>query len=142
MAFLALLLDTLEGIRLARKVNPRVGFEFADHPFDEGVIPVITSEEVSPSVAITSKTPSPISRTEISKGASTEVINRDLLVLFLVQTVGQRGCGGLVDDSLDLEAGDLACSLGRTSLGIVEISRNGDHSLGDGSLQASPRRPL
>jgi hypothetical protein len=41
------------------------------------------------------------------EGAAAEVEDRDLLAL-LVEAVGERGRGGLVDDALDLEARDLA----------------------------------
>ena len=42
------------------------------------------------------------------EGAAAEVVDRDQLVLLLVEAVGQRGRGRLVDDALDVEAGD-AC---------------------------------
>jgi hypothetical protein len=42
------------------------------------------------------------------EGTAAQVIDRDLLVLLLVQAVGQRRGRGLVDDAQHLEAGD-AC---------------------------------
>ena len=51
--------------------------------------------------------------------------------LLLVETVGQRGRGRLVDDAQHFEAGDLAGVLGGLALGVVEIGRNGDDRLLD-----------
>ena len=66
------------------------------------------------------------------EGAAAQVENKDALVALLVEAIGQSRRGGLVDDPQHLEAGDLAGILGGLTLGIVEISGNGDHRLGDG----------
>ena len=65
------------------------------------------------------------------EGAAAEVIDRDQAGLLLVEAVGQRRRGRLVDDAQHLEAGDLAGVLGGLALGVVEISGNGDDGLGD-----------
>jgi hypothetical protein len=70
------------------------------------------------------------------EGAAAEVEHEDRLVLgLLVEPVGQRGRGGLVDDAQHLEAGDLAGLLGGGALGIVEVGGHGDDGLGDGVAQ-------
>ena len=69
--------------------------------------------------------------------AAAEVIDHDLLLGFLVDAVGQRGCGRLVDDTLDVETGDLAGVLGGLTLGVVEVGRDGDDGFGDGAAQIS-----
>ncbi len=55
----------------------------------------------------------------------------DEVVLALVEPVGERRRGRLVDDALDVEAGDAARVLGRLALRIVEVGRDGDDRLGD-----------
>ena len=56
--------------------------------------------------------------------AAAEVEDEDRLVgAVLVEPVRERGRGGLVDDALDLEAGDLAGVLGRLALRVVEVGR-------------------
>src|SRR5918996_1091213 len=56
----------------------------------------------------------------------------DRLVGLLVEPVGQRGRGRLVDDALDLEAGDAAGVLGGLALVVVEVRRDGDDRGVDG----------
>jgi hypothetical protein len=63
------------------------------------------------------------------ESTTTEIVNSDDLTVGLVKTESKSGSGGLVDNSLDLKVGNLASVLGCLSLGIVEISRNGDDGL-------------
>jgi hypothetical protein len=60
------------------------------------------------------------------KGSAAEVIDDDRFVFLLIQPVGQRRRGGLVDDALYVQTGNLACVFGRLALSIVEVRRHGD----------------
>ena len=73
------------------------------------------------------------------EGAAAQVVDHDLLLGFLIHAVGQGRGGGLVDDTLDLQTGDLAGVLGGLTLGVVEVSGNGDDSLGHGAAQIGLR---
>ncbi len=59
-------------------------------------------------------------------GAATKVIDGDLLVVLLVEAVGQRRRGRLVDDPEHLKAGDSPGIFGGGSLAVIEVGRNGD----------------
>ena len=61
--------------------------------------------------------------------AAAEVEDHDLFVLLLVQAIGQRGGGRLVDDPRHFQPGDLPGILGGLALGVVEVGRHGDHGL-------------
>ena len=98
---------------------------------------------VLPEVDFTSNTPSPISRIGHVEGATTEVEDEDgLLLVLLVEAVGERRGGGLVDDAQHLEAGDLARLLGGGALGVVEVGGDGDDGLVDGVAQVGLGVPL
>jgi hypothetical protein len=56
------------------------------------------------------------------EGAAAEVVDRDDLVLLLVEAVGERRGRGLVDDALDLEAGDAAGVLGGLALASLKYA--------------------
>jgi hypothetical protein len=55
-----------------------------------------------------------------------------------VEAVGQGGSGRFVDQADDLQPGDLAGVLGGAALVVVEVRRDGDDRLLDGSRR--PRR--
>ena len=77
------------------------------------------------------------------EGAATEVEDEDELVLLaLVEAVGERGRGRLVDDAQDVEARDLAGLLGGLALGVVEVRRDGDDGVGDGLAEVGLRVAL
>ncbi len=63
------------------------------------------------------------------KRSTTEVEDDDLLVLFLVEPIGQSGGGWFIDNASHFQAGDLSCVFRRLSLRIVEVGRYGNDSL-------------
>jgi hypothetical protein len=71
--------------------------------------------------------------------AAAEVEDEDRLVGLLVEPVRQRSGGRLVDDALDVEAGDAAGVLGRLALVVVEV--RGEYSLSPAFTRASPPAP-
>ncbi len=65
------------------------------------------------------------------EGAAAQIEDQDALVLLaLLQTVGQGGRGRLVDDAQHVQTGDGAGVLGGLALGVVEVRRAGDDRVG------------
>mmetsp|Transcript_839 Transcript_839/g.2113 ORF Transcript_839/g.2113 Transcript_839/m.2113 type:complete len:239 (-) Transcript_839:142-858(-) len=72
------------------------------------------------------------------EGTSSQVENKDVfLVSLLVQTVGDGGCSRFVDNTKDVEPRDGSGVLGRLTLTVVKVSRNGDNSVPDFLAQVS-----
>ena len=65
------------------------------------------------------------------EGAAAEVVHRDGAGFGLVEAVGERGRGRLVDDAQHFKTGNLAGVLGGLTLRVVEIGGNGDDGLLD-----------
>ena len=73
------------------------------------------------------------------EGAAAEVVDRNGFVTLLVQAVGKRRRRRLVDDPEHFQTGDLAGVLGRLTLTVVEVGRDGDDRLGDGFAEVGFR---
>jgi len=67
------------------------------------------------------------------EGTTTEIEDEDVsfLGVLFVETVGNSGSGGLVDDSLDVHTSNGTGILGGLSLGIVEVSGDSDDGVGN-----------
>jgi hypothetical protein len=65
------------------------------------------------------------------EGTTTKIVNSDDAVGLLLKTVGKGSSGRLVDNTENVETGDLTGVLGALSLRIVEVGRNGDNSVLD-----------
>ena len=122
-----------EGHRVLLQVDAAVlRGELAGEPVDDDLVEVVAAE-----VGVTvgghdlEDTVAELEDGDIESTAA-EVEDRDLGVLvLLVKTVGQSGCGRLIDDALDVETGDLASLLGGLALGVGEVCGDRDDSLGN-----------
>jgi hypothetical protein len=66
------------------------------------------------------------------EGTAAEIVNDDLAFTFsLVQTVGNGGRCGFVDNSQNVETSDNAGILGSLPLVVVEVGRDGYDGMGD-----------
>ncbi len=74
------------------------------------------------------------------EGAAAKIVDRDDSVLLLVEAVGERGGGRLVDQAQHFESGDASGVFGGLALCVVEVGGNGDDRLGDRRHRRSVRR--
>ena len=125
------LLEALEGLLVLGQVDALVLLELGQQPVDDALVEVVAAQvRVAVGGLDLEDAVAQLEDGDV-EGAAAQVVDGDLLVLLLVQAVGQRGRGGLVDDALDVQAGDAAGVLGRLALGVVEVGGHGDDRLGD-----------
>ena len=126
------LVEALQRVLVGREVDALVAFELGDQPLDDRFVPVVAAEVVVAGGRLHLEDAVADFQHRDVEGAAAEVEDEDRLVGFLfVEPVGQRGRGRLVDDPLDLEAGDLAGVRGRLALVVVEVGGDGDHGAVD-----------
>ena len=119
----------MQGHRVVAEVDPVLFFELVGHVVDQTLIEVVAAKM---GVAVGADDPEHavghFEHGDVERAAA-EVEDDDLLVLLLVQAVGQRGGGRLVDDPRHFQPGDLAGVLGGLPLGVVKVRRHRDHGL-------------
>ena len=126
------LVEALEGHRVLRQVDRLVLLELAREPVDDRLVEVVAAEVVVARGRLDLEDAVADLEHRHVERAAAEVEDEDRLVGLLVEAVGQRGGGRLVDDALDVEAGDLAGVLGRLALVVVEVGGDGDDRAVDG----------
>ncbi|EMA01264.1 NAD-specific glutamate dehydrogenase [Haloferax denitrificans ATCC 35960] len=129
--FLGRVLETLERLSVLAEVDTVVVLELGGEPVDDGLVPVVAAEVVVPVRGDHFVD----AAAEVEDGhverAAAEVVDEHGLVRLVVETVGHRRGGRLVDDALDVETRDFAGVLRRLPLFVVEVRGDGD----DGLLQ-------
>ena len=102
------LLEALERLRVLREVDALVLLELGQQPLDDALVEVVAAEV---GVAVRrldlEDALAELEDRDVERAAA-QVVDGDLLVVLLVEAVGERRRGGLVDDPLDVEAGDPA----------------------------------
>ena len=125
------LLEALERLLVLGQVDALVLLELGQQPIDDALVEVVAAEvRVTVGGLDLEDAVAQLEDRDVERAAA-QVVDGDLLVLLLVQAVGQGRRGGLVDDALDVEPGDAAGVLGRLALRVVEVGRDGDDRLGD-----------
>src|ERR1700730_15368312 len=107
LGLLRLFLDALERVRLLRKVDAAVLLKFDDNPIDQNVIPVITAQVgIAVRRLYFEDAIADFENGNVERSPA-QVIDGDLLVLLLIKTICQRGCGRFVDNAENVETRDL-----------------------------------
>ena len=123
--------DTLHGHAVVADVDAGGLLELVHDVGGEGLIEVLTTE-----VGVTvggldlEDAGGDLKNGDIERTA-TKIVDGDGAVLGLLETVGERGGGGLVDDAVDGEARDYTGVLGGLALGVVEVGGDGDDGVLD-----------
>src|SRR5690606_23530924 len=136
------LLQPLERHRVLGEVDPLVLLELLDQPVDDLLVEVIAAQvRVAVRRLDLKDAIAQLEDRDVERAAA-QVVDRDDLVLRLVQAVGQRGRRRLVDDPQHLETRDPARVLRRLPLRVVEVRRDRDDRLRDLVAQVVLRRLL
>ena len=124
-------LQPLQRELVAAQVDALLLLEFVGQIVDQAHVEVLAAEEgVAVGRLHLEHAVADLENGNVERAAA-KVVDRDRAGLLLVETVGERRRGRLVDDAQHFEAGDLAGILGGLALGVVEIGRNGDDRLLD-----------
>ncbi len=126
------LVEALQRVLVGGEVDALVFLELGDQPLDDRFVPVVAAEVVVAGGRLHLEDAVADFEHRDVEGAAAEVEDEDRVVRrLLVEPVGERGGGRLVDDPFDVEAGDLAGVLGRLALVVVEVGGDGDHGAVD-----------
>ena len=126
-------LESLQGHAVCLEVDAvMVGLEIISHPVNDDVIEVIAAQVVVTGCRQNFESSIYQVKDRYIECTAAKVEDQNLHFLFgLVDTEGKRRRRRFVDDSFDVESGDLAGILCHLTLCIVEVCRNGDDGLGD-----------
>ena len=131
LSLLSCFLHSLQSHLVVGEVDAFCRLELADDPVNDPLVEVIAAETC---VAVGGQNFDD-AVADLDDGniecTAAQVIDHDLLLFLIVQAVSQSCRCGLVDDSLDIKACDLAGVLSSLSLCVVEVCGNSDDCLGD-----------
>ena len=130
LGLLRRLLQTLERHPVLAQIDAVALLELGGDPLDDALIEVVATQvRVAVGRLDLDDAFADFENRDV-EGAAAEVVHGNRLVLLLVEAVGQRRRGRLVDDAHHLETGDLARLLRRLTLRVVEVGRHRDDRLG------------
>jgi len=130
---------TTHGTSVALDVNTGLLLEGSDAEVDEDVVEVFTTEMGVTIGGLDLEDAVLDGQERHVKSATTEIEDENvaLALSLLVETVGNGGGGGLVNDTLDVEASDGTGILGGLTLRVVEVSWDGDDGVVDSLAEVS-----
>src|SRR5262245_14749207 len=125
------LLEALQRQPVAAQIDAVLLLELIGQVIDDAFVEVLAAEEGIAIDSLNLEYPIPDFQDGNVERATAKVIDGDGAGALLLEPVGQRSRGRLVDDAQDLEPGDAAGIFGGLALGVVEVGRNRDDGLGD-----------
>ena len=131
LGLLRAFLQALERHAVLREIDAVALLELADQPLDDAIVEIVAAEvRVAVGGLHFDDAFAHFEHGDV-EGAAAEVVHDDGFVLLLVEAVGERRGGRLVDDAQHVQAGDLAGVLGGLPLRVVEVRGHRDHGVGD-----------
>ena len=134
---LGLLAQALHGHAVRGQVHAVAGLALLGHPVYDPLIKIIAAEVVVPAGGKHLHDAVPDADERYIKGAAAQIVDHDGLGAAIVQPVGQRGGGRLIDDAAHIQPGDAPGVLGGLPLGIVEVGGHCNDRLGHGLTEVS-----
>ncbi len=137
LGLLGSLTDTLDSHAVTREIETRGLLEVGNHMADQMDIEILTTQ-----VGVT------VGRLDLKdtvldlqdgdiEGTTAKIVDSDNAVSLLLKTVGQSSSGRLVDDTKNVQTGNLTSILGALTLSIVEVGRDSDDGVLDGLGEVS-----
>ena len=131
LGLLRRLLEALKRLLILREVDPLVLLELGQEPVDDPLVKVVAAKVgVAVGRLHLKDAVAKLQDRDVERSA-TKVVDGDLLFLLLVETVGERRRGWLVDDALHVESRNAAGIFRCLSLRVVKVGRHRNHCLGD-----------
>jgi hypothetical protein len=132
LGLLDLALQFTHGLSVLGDVDVVLLVVFLDEVGDDPVVKVLTTEMSVTSGRLNLENTLLDSENGHIEGTATKIVDEDLLLSDLVETVSQSGSGGLVDNTENVETGDSSSVLCGGTLSVVEVGGDGDDSVLDG----------
>ena len=124
-------LQTLQRHAVLGKINALVLAKFVHNPVHDALVDVVAAQvRVAVGGLDLHHAFADFQNRNVERAAA-KVVHGDRLVLLLVESVGERRRGRLVDDAQHFQPRDLARVLRRLALRVVEVGGDGDHRLRD-----------
>ena len=132
LCLLSSLTQTLQSHLVLGQVDAVGCLELLNQPVNDALIPVIATKLViAGGCANLDHAITDLQEGDV-EGTATKVEDQDGLFLVpLLKAVSQCSCGGLVNDTQDVETRDLASLLGCLTLGVREVSRDSNDGVSD-----------
>ena len=137
LSLLSSFFKTLSRHLILRQIDAVLPLELCHHPVHNLLVKVIAAKTC---ITIRSQHLERTAREfedRYIKCAAAKVKYEDSLIIIFIKAIGKSCSRRLIDDTQNLETGNLASVLGCLTLAVIEVSRNGDDSLADGLAKVS-----
>jgi len=129
--------QTTKGTCIASKVLLVLTLELLDKVVDEAVVEILTTQVSVTSGSLNLEDTLLDSQKGHIESSSSEIEDENIALTggLLVETVGDSSGGRLVDDTEDVETRNHTSILGSLTLGVVEVGRNSNDGVIDGTAK-------